>query len=83
MTDLRGPTPGLDSFWESADFEDSDEHPLARELSHRLDAIARYARQIGDAVARGQDGMVDQLRSQQKREEEVARDLRRALRGIR
>jgi len=75
--------PWVDSFWEQADFEDSDEHPLARELSDRLDAIARYGQMIADAAANGDDHAADQLRRQQAREERFARDLRDELRKAR
>ncbi|MGH7575873.1 MAG: hypothetical protein ACREM1_12215 [Longimicrobiales bacterium] len=72
-------TPGLDAFWEQADVEASDEHPLERELSHRIDAIARYGGMIADAAANGFDDMVSQLGREQAREETVAQRLRRAL----
>lgn len=72
--------PGLDAFWEQADVEDSDEHPLLRELAHRVDAIARYGRMIAEAQANGLDEVAEQLQRQQDREESVARELRDALR---
>ena len=83
MPDDREPTPGVDAFWEQADIEDSDEHPLERELSHRLDAIARYGFLIAEAQANGQDAMADQLQRQQEREETLAREIRHALRRLR
>lgn len=73
-------TPGLDAFWEQADADGSDEHPLERELSHRNDAIARYGGMIADAEANGFDEMVRQLGREQEREETLAQGLRRALR---
>ena len=73
-------TPALDVFWEQADAEDSDEHPLLRELAHRVDAIARYGHLIAEAQANGFDEMAEQLQRQQEREEIVARELREALR---
>lgn len=76
----RRATPGLDHFWEQADLDGSDEHPLVRELSHRIDAIARYGRLIADAQANGFDEMAEQLRRQQQREEALAREIRVALR---
>jgi hypothetical protein len=70
----------LDAFWEQADAEESDEHPLVRELAHRVDAIARYGQLIADAQANGFDEMAEQLQRQQAREENFARELRHALR---
>lgn len=72
--------PGLDSFWEQADIEDSDEDPIERELSHRLDAIARYGSMIAEAQANGFDAMARQLERERAREETLARELRHALR---
>lgn len=76
----RRPGHGLDLFWEQADIEDSDEEPLARELCHRLDALARYRTMIQDAEAMGRDSMADALRIQLDIEAEVARDIQRVLR---
>jgi hypothetical protein len=76
-------TPGLDAFWELADVEESDEHPLERELSHRLDAITRYGLLIADAHANGRDAMAEQLERQQAREETLASEIREALRRCR
>lgn len=73
-------TPGLDAFWEQADVDGSDEHPLERELSHRIDAIARYGGMIADAEANGYEAMARQLGREQEREEMLAQALRRALR---
>lgn len=73
-------TPGLDAFWEQADADGSDEHPLERELSHRIDAIARYGSMIADAESNGFEEMVRQLGREQDREETLARALRQALR---
>lgn len=74
------PTPGLDAFWEQADADGSAEHPLERELSHRIDAIARYCSMIADAETNGYEEMVRQLGREQEREETLAQQLRRALR---
>ncbi len=71
--------PALGAFWEQADLESSDEHPLVRELSHRLDAIARYHRLIAEAQANGFDEMVEHLLRQQAREESLAHAIRSAL----
>ena len=83
MPNDRQPTPGVDAFWEQADLEDSDEHPLERELSHRLDAIARYELLIAEAQENGHDEMANQLQRQQEREEMLAREIRDALRRLR
>jgi hypothetical protein len=83
VNDRKLQTPGLDAFWEQADLEGSDEHPLERELSHRLDAIIRYGRLIAEAQANGFDEMAEQLQRQQDREESLARDILVVLRRAR
>ncbi|MGH7506387.1 MAG: hypothetical protein ACRELX_12080 [Longimicrobiales bacterium] len=75
--------PGIDLFWEQADIEENDDHPLVRELRHRVDAIARYQYMIGEAESMGMDDAVEQLTRQCAREQEVARELRAALRSMR
>jgi hypothetical protein len=71
--------PGLDSFWEQADLDESGEHPLERELCDRLDALARYRRMIDDALVNGQDDAVDVLLRAHEREERIVAQLRDAL----
>jgi hypothetical protein len=80
MTNDRNCTPGIHLFWEQADIEGNADHPLERELRHRIDAIARYQSMIAEAEAMGLDAAVEQLTRQCEREQEVARDLRAALR---
>jgi hypothetical protein len=75
----RSVTPGIHLFWEQADLESSDDHPLERELRHRVDAIARYHGMIADAEAMGLDSAVEQLTRQCAREQDFARELRAAL----
>lgn len=80
--DLRSP-PGLGTFWEQADFDGSEEHPLERELCERLDALARYARSIAEAQAAGREyAMVILVREHAREEEQVAR-IRAALQRMR
>jgi len=73
------PVPGLDFFWEQADAEASDEHPLERELCHRLDVMERYRQMILDAQMTGRDDMVDALVVQHEKQARVVRQLRSAL----
>lgn len=75
----HSPVPGLDFFWEQADVEGSDEHPLERELCHRLDAMERYRQMIMDAQMSGRDDMVDALVMQHEKQARVVRQLRHAL----
>ena len=79
MTDRNAPL-GLGSFWEQADAESNDEHPLERELCHRLDAVARYLRMIQEATLLADDEAVEQLVRQHDREENMVRQIRAALR---
>jgi len=72
--------PGLDSFWLEADRESSAEHPIERELGHRLDVLARYGEQIEGALAEGRDRAAEILLRQREREEAIVRRLRQALR---
>lgn len=75
--------PGLEAFWEDADVEASDEHPLEREIAERVDALSRYRALIEDAQLQGRDDLADLLLAQQAREEDVVRGLRTALRRMR
>lgn len=75
--------PGLDSFWEQADVDESGEHPIERELCDHLDALARYRQLINDAIANGRDDAVNILLEQHEREEQVVRRLHGAWRQLR
>lgn len=83
MTRDHATSPGLDFFWEQADLDGSDEHPLERELAHRLDACSRYRSLIADAQAGGHESRVEALMAQHEREEYFVRRLRAALRQMR
>ncbi|HEY8468930.1 MAG TPA: hypothetical protein VIL18_04775 [Longimicrobiales bacterium] len=65
-----------------ADQEASTQHPLERELAHRLDALARYRLLIEAAEAEGRERAVEILLRQREREERIVRRLRRALRRV-
>ena len=69
----------LGFFWEQADVDSSDEHPLERELGTQLDALARFGRLIDEAQRESRDGQVSVLLRQQARVEEWVRSLRSAL----
>lgn len=75
--------PGLEAFWELADAEALDEHPLERELCERLDTLARYQRMLSDAASTEQADVVDALQRAHDREAELVRNLRRALSQLR
>lgn len=79
MADTFRNRPGLDVFWEQADVDDSDEHPLERELGDRLDALARYRRMIADAEANGREHAADLLLEQHEREAELAQRIEQAM----
>lgn len=79
----RPAAPGLDAFWLEADQQASAQHPIERELGHRLDTLARYAMLIEAALADGRDRAAEILLRQREREEAVVRRLRRALRRTR
>ncbi|MBX6362278.1 MAG: hypothetical protein IRZ00_00290 [Gemmatimonadetes bacterium] len=79
MTRDHATSPGLDFFWEQADIDASDEHPLERELAHRLDACSRYRALIAEAQAGGHESRVEALIAQHEREELLVRRLREAL----
>ena len=76
-------TSGLDSFWEDADYNESSEHPLERELGDRLDALARYQRLIGEAQDNGRDDAAEFLLGQHAREEEEVRRIAQAVQRLR
>jgi hypothetical protein len=71
--------PGIHLFWEQADIEESDDHPLVRELRHRADAVIRYRNMIAEAEEQGMDAAVEQLARQCEREESLCREIRQAL----
>lgn len=71
--------PGLEAFWELADAEEIDEHPLERELCERLDTLARYQRMLSEAASTEHDDVVDALQRAHDREADLVRNLRRAL----
>ena len=61
-------SPALDLFWEEADLDDAAEHPLRRELAHRLDVLARYERMLADAQNGGHAGLIAALTKQHRRQ---------------
>ena len=71
--------PGLDLFWEQADYDSSNQNPLERELDERVDALARYRRLISEAQANGRDEAAEILIRQHDREEAAVKRLRSAL----
>ncbi len=71
--------PGLEAFWQLADDESLDQHPLERELCERLDTLARYQNMLSDAVAADRTDVIDALQRAHDREAELVRSLRRAL----
>lgn len=75
--------PGLEAFWELADAEALDEHPLERELCERLDTLARYRTMLSEAASTEQDDVVDALQRAHDREADLVRNLRRALSQLR
>lgn len=76
-------TPGLDLFWEDADLDEAAEHPLERELAHRMDVLRRYERLIENAQSAAQDDALRNLTSQYTRELDLVRSLSDALRRVR
>ena len=80
MRHERGPAPGLDFFWEQADRDESPDHPLERELMHRLDVLERYRQMIMDAQAGDRDEIVDALRTEHDRQARVVGAIQDALR---
>jgi hypothetical protein len=82
MTQNRGNAPALESFWQQADADASDEHPLEREIADLVDALSRYSELIDAAQAEGRDDLADILLEQQARQEEVVHLLWCALRRM-
>jgi Mn-dependent DtxR family transcriptional regulator len=72
-------SPALDLFWEEADLADAAEHPLRRELAHRLDALVRYERMLADAQSHGHKGQISALTKQHSRQLRVIERLQDAL----
>ncbi len=84
MIGRPGSSPSsLESFWEQADADGSDEHPLEREIAERVDALSRYRALIEEAQADGRDDVADILIGQQEKQERLVRSLRDALRRMR
>jgi len=84
MTGRSNSTPAaLESFWQQADQDASNEHPLEREIAEREDALSRYRGLIEDAQAQGRDDLAEILIGQHERQEAVVRGLREALRRMR
>lgn len=71
--------PGLDTFWEAADQDESGQDPLERELDERVDALTRYRRLLADAEANGRDDAAEILMRQHDREAAAVQRLRNAL----
>jgi hypothetical protein len=69
----------LEFFWEQADLDGLDGHPLERELEHRLDALARYRDMIYEAEDSGHGNFVEHLIRQHEREERAIAEIRTAL----
>ena len=76
----EAPSPGLDLFWEQADQDGSEEHPLARELGYRTDVLIRYQQMIADALVAGRDDVVHALVEQHERQARFCERLRSELR---
>ena len=74
--------PALEAFWEQADMDSSNEHPLEREIAEQEDALLCYGGLIEDAQAQGRDDLADLLIGQQDRHARVLRQLREALRRM-
>lgn len=73
----------LESFWEQADADESNEHPLEREIAERIDALSRYRTLIEEAQAGGRDDVADLLLEQQERQQAVVQGLKQALKRMR
>jgi hypothetical protein len=71
--------PGLDLFWEEADRDAAADHPLERELAHRIDALVRCEQLMDQAAAAASDSAMAQLESQHRRQREIVDALARAL----
>jgi hypothetical protein len=72
--------PGLDLFWELADEEDDDQHPLERELAHRLDTLKRYGLLLERAEIAGDEPAVASLEALRQQQIDCVEELHRALR---
>lgn len=72
--------PALDLFWEEADVEAAGEHPLERELAHRVDALVRCERLMADAAAAANDDAVRHLTGHYRRQARMVAALLGALR---
>jgi hypothetical protein len=72
-------SPALDLFWEEADLVDAAEHPLRRELAHRLDVLARYEQMLADAQSHGHAGQISALTKQHRRQLHLIELLQDAL----
>jgi hypothetical protein len=83
MRDEKAPAAGLEAFWEQADSDALCEHPLERELCHRLDALNRYREMIMDAQSSGREEVVDALAAQFERQARLVELLKAALSGSR
>jgi hypothetical protein len=73
-------SPALDLFWEEADLADAAEHPLRRELAHRLDVLARYERLLADAQSGGSAAQIAALIREHRRQLQLIEVLEDALR---
>jgi hypothetical protein len=71
--------PGLDLFWEQADWTGSGQNPLQRELDERVDALVRYQRLIDEAEDNGREEAAQILLEQYDREEQAVQRLRQAM----
>jgi hypothetical protein len=76
----EAPSPGLDFFWEQADQDGSEAHPLARELEYRTDVMIRYQHMIEDALIAGREDVVHALLLQHDRQARFCERLRQELR---
>ena len=78
MADERW-SPALDLFWEEADLDEAAEHPLRRELAHRLDVLARYEQMLADAHSRGHNGLIATITRQHREQLQLIEQLEHAL----
>ena len=77
----KSPAPGVDAFWLDAEANECSDHPLERELCHRLEAVERYRRMIDEAQEGGlDDDAIEALITQQSRQAKLVRELQDALR---
>jgi hypothetical protein len=80
MQNDRVPPPGLDSFWEDADQNNSGQHPLERELCFRIDVMASYWEMLVEAQVNEREDVLGALERQHAREAEIVDRLREELR---